>query len=42
MAKLYVYNIINGKWTFAKVNPYWKEEVRRLLIEEGREDLITE
>ncbi|WDF05945.1 CD1375 family protein [Shouchella hunanensis] len=38
---LYANRIIAGVWTFDRVAATWKEEVRVLLIEYGRSDLIT-
>jgi len=40
MALLYATKIIEGLWTYEKVAGRWKEEVREILIAEGREDLI--
>lgn len=42
MALLYATYIIRGKWKFKDVASPWVEEVRTLLIAEGREDLINE
>lgn len=42
MAKMYVALILKGKRFFAEVPVEVKEEVRTLLIEMNREDLIIE
>lgn len=42
-AEFLTYRVINGKLKFAKIpESTLKEEVRAKLIEEGREDLVTE
>lgn len=41
VALLYATKIIEGKWKFKDVGSIWKEEVRQILISEGREDLIN-
>lgn len=40
IALLFATNIIEGLWTFDNVGHLWKEDVRKILIAEGREDLI--
>lgn len=42
IAKLYAKRIIEGKKTFDKVPRLLKIEVRKILIETGHEDLVTE
>lgn len=42
VAKLWAERIIDKKKTFAQVPSKLKDQVRELLIEAGREDLITE
>lgn len=42
MALLYATYIMRGLWTYDKVANTWKEDVKQILIAEGREDLITE
>ena len=42
VARLWVKNIIDGKKTYDQVPSKLKEQVKELLIEAGREDLITE
>lgn len=42
LAILYATKIIEGLWTYAKVPNTWKNDVREILIAEGREDLINE
>lgn len=41
LAMLFATQIIEGNWTFARVPSLWREDVRALLIAEGREDLIN-
>lgn len=40
MALLYATYIMRGLWTYDKVASFWKEEVKQILIAEGREDLV--
>ena len=40
IAILYAEKIIEGLWDYDNVGSYWKEEVKQILIAEGREDLI--
>lgn len=40
VALLYATKIIEGKWDFDDVGSIWKDEVREILIAEGKEDLI--
>ncbi|GGB56904.1 hypothetical protein GCM10011409_38100 [Lentibacillus populi] len=40
LALLFATQIIAGNWTYERVPDLWKEDVRTLLIAEGREDLI--
>lgn len=42
LALLYATYIIRGLWKFEDVPSMLKEDVRKILIAEGREDLITE
>lgn len=42
IAKLWCQEIISGHKTFKEVPPKLKEQVRQLLIDAGREDLIIE
>lgn len=41
MALLYATKIIEGLWTYAKVPGTWRNDVRDILIAEGREDLLS-
>lgn len=41
MKRIYLRRILGGKMTFDEVPWLWEEEVRELLKEEGREDLIN-
>lgn len=41
LALLYATYIIRGLWKFKDVPEMLKEEVRKILIAEGREDLIN-
>lgn len=41
LALLYATYIIRGLWKFEDVPSMLKEDVRKILIAEGREDLIT-
>lgn len=41
VALLYATKIIEGKWDFKNVGHIWVDEVRSILIAEGREDLIN-
>lgn len=36
---LFATQIIKGNWTFERVPDLWREDVRAILIAEGREDL---
>lgn len=40
VALLYATKIIEGKWEFRNVGSLWKNEVKEILLAEGREDLI--
>ena len=40
LALLFATYIIRGKWTYADVPEQLKEDVKKILIAEGREDLI--
>ena len=40
IAKLWAEQIINGKKTFEQVPAKLKEQVKEVLIERGREDLV--
>lgn len=40
VALLYATKIIEGKWEYKNVGHIWKDEVREILLAEGREDLI--
>lgn len=42
LALLYATYIIRGLWEFKDVPNLLKEDVKKILIAEGREDLITE
>ncbi len=42
LEEMYVKLILQGKRYFAEVPDNIKEEIRRLLIEQGREDLLEE
>ena len=42
MADFLAYRIIDGKLTFARVPKALKEDVRRVLIDLGKESLIVE
>lgn len=42
VALLFATKVIEGKWEFDNVASLWKEEVRAILIAEGREDLIND
>ncbi|MGM8213159.1 CD1375 family protein [Virgibacillus sp. W0430] len=41
LAMLFATYIIRGKWAYADVPDLLKEDVKQLLIAEGREDLIN-
>lgn len=41
LAMLFATYIIRGLWKFEDVPSMLKEDVRKILIAEGREDLIT-
>lgn len=41
LAMLFATYIIRGKWKFEDVPDVLKEDVRKILIAEGREDLIN-
>lgn len=41
VALLFATKIIEGLWKFKDVPGTWREEVRAILIAEGREDLIN-
>lgn len=41
LAILFAAQIIKGNWTFERVPDLWREDVRALLIGEGRGDLIN-
>ena len=41
VALLFATKIIEGLWEFKDVPATWREEVRAILIAEGREDLIS-
>lgn len=41
MALLFATKIIEGLWEFKNVPGTWREDVRAILIAEGREDLIN-
>ncbi|MEK5106512.1 hypothetical protein MHI57_07050 [Cytobacillus sp. FSL K6-0129] len=40
LAILFTTQIIQGNWTYERVPLLWKEDVKVLLVSEGREDLI--
>lgn len=40
ISQLYAEQIIKGNWSYDRVASPWIEEVKELLIKEGREDLI--
>jgi len=42
VALLFATKIIEGKWEYERVPATWKQDVRDILIAEGREDLIIE
>lgn len=42
MAQLYADRVIKRKKLFSEVPKMYKEEVRHILVEKGREDLIDE
>ena len=42
MVKVWFNRVILGEALFSEVTPKYKEQVRALLIEKGREDLIDE
>ena len=41
VALLFATKIIDGLWEFKNVPATWREDVRSILIAEGREDLIN-
>ncbi|WP_275949823.1 CD1375 family protein [Oceanobacillus jordanicus] len=41
LAVIYATQIIKGNWTYDRVPNDYKEDVRLLIISEGREDLIN-
>ena len=41
VALLFATKIIEGFWEFKNVPGTWREDVRAILIAEGREDLIN-
>jgi len=41
VALLFATKIIEGLWEFKNVPGTWREDVRAILIAEGREDLIN-
>ena len=42
MVKVWFNRVVLGEVLFSEVSPKYKEQVRTLLIEKGREDLINE
>jgi len=42
VALLYADYVIQRKWEYKKVPKLWRDEVKAILIAEGREDLIDE
>ena len=41
VALLFTTKIIEGLWEYSRVPNTWKDDVKKLLIAEGREDLIN-
>lgn len=42
MVKIWFNRVVLGEVKFSEVSPKYKEKVRAMLIEKGREDLIDE
>lgn len=42
VALLFATKIIEGLWGFERVPATWKDDVRKILIAEGRKDLVYE